>query len=170
MAGSVNSVNLIGHLGKDPEVRYTGGGQAVANFSLATSDTWKDKNGEKQERTEWHRIVVWGKQAEHCGEYLRKGRLVHIEGRLQTREWDDKDGQKRYTTEIIANRVTFLGGGRDSGEASREDFGGASGAAPSGSGATPNGMFSSHHARHTARHASISALGAWYPSPSRTIK
>jgi single-strand DNA-binding protein len=137
MAGSLNSVNLIGHLGKDPEVRYTGGGQAVANFSLATSDTWKDKNGEKQERTEWHRIVVWGKQAEHCGEYLRKGRLVHIEGRLQTREWDDKDGQKRHTTEIIANRVTFLGGGRDAGDGdrggSRDDRGGGRGGSSQGS-------------------------------------
>jgi single-strand DNA-binding protein len=137
MAGSVNSVNLIGHLGKDPEVRYTGGGQAVANFSLATSDTWKDKSGEKQERTEWHRIVVWGKQAEHCGEYLRKGRLVHIEGRLQTREWDDKDGQKRHTTEIIANRVTFLGGGRDAGDGdrggSRDDRGGGRGGSSQGS-------------------------------------
>lgn len=111
---SLNKVFLIGNLGADPEVRYTPSGQAVANFRIATSDVWSDKNGERQERTEWHRIVVWGKSAELCGEYLRKGRSVHIEGRLQTREWDDKSGQKRYTTEIVADRVTFLGS-RDGG-------------------------------------------------------
>jgi single-strand DNA-binding protein len=129
MGGSLNKAMLIGRLGKDPEVRYTPSGQAVANFSLATSESWT-KDGQKQEKTEWHRIVVWGKQAEHCGEYLRKGREVHIEGRIQTREWDDKSGQKRYTTEIIADRVTFLGGGRDSGEGDRggsRDSGGRGG-------------------------------------------
>jgi single-strand DNA-binding protein len=106
---SVNKVILIGNLGKDPEVRFTPGGQAVANFSVATSDNWTDKSGQKQERTEWHRIVVWGKQAELCGEYLKKGRQVYIEGRLQTREWTDKEGRKNYTTEVVANAVTFLG-------------------------------------------------------------
>ena len=112
---SVNKVFLIGNLGADPEVRYTSSGSAVANFRIATSEVWNDRNGERQERTEWHRIVVWGKQAEHCGEYLRKGRSVHVEGRIQTREWDDRDGNKRYTTEVVANSVTFLGGRSDGG-------------------------------------------------------
>lgn len=107
---SVNKVILIGNLGKDPEVRFTPGGQAVANFSVATSDSWTDKSGHKQERTEWHRIVVWGKLAELCGEYLKKGRQCYIEGRLQTREWTDKEGRKNYTTEVVASSVTFLGG------------------------------------------------------------
>ena len=110
MAGGVNKVILIGNLGADPEVRFTPGGQAVANFRIATSDTWTDKNGQKQERTEWHRIVVWGKLAELCGEYLKKGRQCFIEGRLQTREWTDKENRKNYTTEVVANGVTFLGG------------------------------------------------------------
>lgn len=106
---SVNKVFVIGNLGRDPEVRFTDGGQAVCNFSVATTDVWNDKSGQKQERTEWHRIVAWGKTAELCGEYLKKGRQVHVEGRLQTREWE-KDGAKRTTTEIIASHVTFLGG------------------------------------------------------------
>lgn len=107
MAG-VNKVIIIGNLGKDPEVRHTPQGQAVATFSVATSENWNDKSGQKQERTEWHRIVVWGKLAELCGRYLQKGRKAYIEGRLQTRAWDDKEGQKRYTTEIVANTVQFL--------------------------------------------------------------
>ena len=112
MAGSgVNKVILIGNLGKDPEVRYTPGGQAVANFTIATNENWTDKQGQKQERTEWHRIVVWGKAAENCGEYLSKGRQVYIEGRLQTREWTNKEGAKQYTTEVVANQVVFLSGG-----------------------------------------------------------
>jgi single-strand DNA-binding protein len=115
MAGSgVNKVILVGNLGKDPEVRYTPGGQAVANFTIATNENWTDKQGQKQERTEWHRIVVWGKAAELCGEYLSKGRQVYIEGRLQTREWNNKEGQKQYTTEVVANPVggvVFLSGG-----------------------------------------------------------
>jgi single-strand DNA-binding protein len=113
MAG-LNKVMLIGNLGKDPEVRYTQGGQAVANFSLATNESWTDKAGQKQERTEWHRIVVWGKAAELCGEYLSKGRQVYIEGKLQTREWTNKEGQKQYSTEVVASPVggvVFLGGG-----------------------------------------------------------
>lgn len=112
---SVNKVILIGNLGRDPEIRFTPGGQAVANFTLATTDTWNDKAGQKQERTEWHRIVVWGKLAELCGEYLKKGRQTYIEGRLQTREWQDKEGQKRTTTEVVASQVVFLGGGRGEG-------------------------------------------------------
>lgn len=114
MAGGVNKAILIGNLGADPEVRFTPGGQAVANFRIATSESWTDKNGQKQERTEWHRIVVWGKLAELCGEYLAKGRQCYVEGRLQTREWTDKEGKKNYTTEVVANQVVFLGG-RDGG-------------------------------------------------------
>ncbi len=109
MAGGVNKVILIGNLGADPEVRFTPGGQAVANFRVATSESWNDKNGQKQEKTEWHRIVAWGKLAELCGEYLKKGRQAYIEGRLQTREWTDKEGKKNWSTEIVANQVTFLG-------------------------------------------------------------
>jgi single-strand DNA-binding protein len=117
MAGSgVNKVILVGNLGRDPEVRYTPGGQAVANFTIATNEAWTDKSGQKQERTEWHRIVVWGKQAELCGEYLSKGRQVYLEGRLQTREWTNKEGAKQYTTEVVANQVVFLSGGDRSGQ------------------------------------------------------
>ncbi len=106
---SLNKVMLIGNLGQDPEVRYTPGGQAVATFNIATSERWTDKAGQQQERTEWHRIVVWGKQAENCKEYLSKGRPVFVEGRMQTREWTDKEGKKRWTTEVNAQRVQFLG-------------------------------------------------------------
>jgi single-strand DNA-binding protein len=107
---AVNKVILVGNLGADPELRYTPGGQAVANFNLATNEKWTTKEGEKKERVEWHRIVVWGKPAELCGEYLKKGRQVYIEGRNATREWTDKDGIKRWSTEVIATNVVFLGG------------------------------------------------------------
>jgi len=117
MAGGVNKVILIGNLGADPEVRFIPAGQAVANFRIATSDTWTDKTGQKQERTEWHRIVVWGKTAENCGEYLKKGRQVYVEGRLQTREWTDKENRKNYTTEVVAHDVKFLGPKPDDAEA-----------------------------------------------------
>jgi len=113
---SVNKVILVGHLGRDPELRYTPSGAAVANFTLATNDAWTDKSGEKQERTEWHRIVVWGKQAEIAGQYLTKGKQVFIEGSLQTREWNDKEGNKRQTTEVRALRVIMLGRGEGRGE------------------------------------------------------
>jgi single-strand DNA-binding protein len=106
---SVNRVIILGRLGKDPEVRFTQGGQAVCNFTVATSESWKDKDGQKKERTEWHRVVVWGKLAELCGEHLKKGRQCYVEGKLQTSEYE-KDGVKRYTTEVIAHEVTFLGG------------------------------------------------------------
>lgn len=109
MAG-VNKVILIGNLGADPELRYTSGNQAVADLRLATSRKWRNKNNEMQEDTQWHRVVVWGKQAEQCKEYLAKGRQVFIEGRLQTRQWEDRDGNKRYTTEVVAQTVQFLGG------------------------------------------------------------
>lgn len=113
---SVNKVILLGNLGADPEVRFTPSGQAVANFRMATTDSWTDKSsGQRQERTEWHRIVVWGKLGELCGEYLRKGRQCYVEGRLQTREWQDRDGQKRWTTEVVASQVVFLGGRGEAG-------------------------------------------------------
>ena len=108
---SVNKVILVGRLGQNPEVRYTPSGAAVCNFSVATNETWNDKSGQKQERTEWHRVVVWGKLAELCNQYLQKGRQVYLEGRLQTRQWQDKDNQTRYTTEIQAQTVQFLGAG-----------------------------------------------------------
>ena len=106
----LNKAQLIGHLGCDVELRYTQSGTPVANFRVATNEYWNDKNGERKERTEWHRIVAWGKVAELCGEYLSKGRQVYIEGSLRTRAWDDRDGNKRYTTEITAQNVRFLGG------------------------------------------------------------
>ena len=107
---SVNKAILVGRLGRDPETRYTSAGQAVCNFTLATDETFRDRNGERQKRTEWHRIVVWGKLGELCGEYLAKGRQCFVEGRLQTREWTDKENKKNYTTEVVANNVVFLGG------------------------------------------------------------
>ncbi len=122
---SVNKVILVGNLGRDPELRYTQGGQAVANFSVATSENFNNREGQRQERTEWHRIVVWGKTAENCAQYLSKGRSVYIEGRLQTREWEDREGQKQRTTEVVAQTVQFLGGPRGSG---------GGGGAPSGGG------------------------------------
>jgi single-strand DNA-binding protein len=107
---SVNKVILLGRLGQEPELKNTPSGLAVCNFSIATSETWKDKNsGQKQERTEWHRIVVWGKLGELCQQYLHKGRQAYVEGRLQTRSWDDKNGVKRYTTEVLATTVQFVG-------------------------------------------------------------
>ena len=105
---SVNRVTLIGNLGRDPELRYTQAGKAVSSFSLATNEKWKDKDGQAQERVEWHRIVVWGKTAESAVQYLSKGKMVYIEGRLQTRDWEDKEGQKRQTTEIVAMSIQFL--------------------------------------------------------------
>ncbi len=114
---SVNKVILLGNLGRDPETRYTTGGDAVTNLSIATSEQWKDKNGDKQERTEWHRVVLFGRQAEVAGEYLKKGRSVYIEGRLQTRKYNDKDGVEKYSTEIVADRMQLIGGGRDGGGA-----------------------------------------------------
>lgn len=113
MASGLNKVFLLGRLGNDPEVRYTTNGGAVANFNVATNESWVDKAGQKQERTEWHRVVVWGKLGELCGQYLSKGRQAFLEGKLQTREWTDKEGGKRYTTEIVASNVQFLGGPGD---------------------------------------------------------
>jgi single-strand DNA-binding protein len=133
---SVNKVILIGNLGRDPETRYMPDGGAITNISIATTDTWKDKQGEKQEKTEWHRVAFFGKLAEIAGEYLKKGSQVYVEGRLQTRKWQDKDGVDKYTTEIIADRMQMLGsrqgmggGGADRGEPpDRESAGGGGGA------------------------------------------
>ncbi len=117
MAKSVNKVILIGNLGRDPEVKYTPSGTAVAKFSIATNERFKDKSGEWQDRTEWHNIVAWQRLAEIAGEYLKKGRSVYVEGRLQTRSWDDKEsGQKKYMTEVVANDLVLLGGRDTSGE------------------------------------------------------
>ena len=116
MAKSVNKVILIGNLGKDPEVKYTPSGTPVAKFSLATNERFKDKAGEWQDRTEWHNIVAWQRLAEIVGEYVKKGQKVYIEGRIQTRSWDDKDGQKKYMTEIIANDLVLLGGRGEGGD------------------------------------------------------
>ena len=123
---SVNKVILLGNLGRDPETRYTTGGDAVTNLRIATSEQWKDKSGEKQERTEWHTVVLFGRQAEIAGEYLKKGRSVYIEGRLQTRKYTDKEGVEKYSTEIVADRMQLLGSARDAGAGSGGDveFGG----------------------------------------------
>jgi single-strand DNA-binding protein len=109
--GSVNKVILVGNLGRDAELRYTPGGSPVATINLATTEVWNDKAGQRQEKTEWHRVVLWGKTAESLNEYLTKGKQIYVEGRLQTRQWDDKDGNKRYTTEIRGDRIVLLGGG-----------------------------------------------------------
>ena len=109
--GSVNKVILVGNLGRDAELRYTPGGAAVATLNMATTETWNDKGGQKQEKTEWHRVVFWGKVAESLTEYLTKGKQVYVEGRLETRQWNDKDGNKRYTTEIKGDKIVLLGGG-----------------------------------------------------------
>jgi single-strand DNA-binding protein len=122
MARGVNKAMLIGHLGKDPDVRYSASGQAIANITLATSESWKDKNtGDKQERTEWHRVVFFGRLAEIAGEYLKKGMQIYVGGRLQTRKWQDKEGNDRYTTEIVAADMQMLGS--RSGAGSPDDFG-----------------------------------------------
>jgi single-strand DNA-binding protein len=140
---SVNKVILIGNLGRDPETRYMPDGGAVTNVSIATTETWKDKSGEKQEKTEWHRVAFFGKLAEIAGEYLKKGSQVYVEGRLQTRKWQDKDGQDKYTTEIVADRMQMLGsrqgmggGDRDAGgdrEAGARPAAKPAGAKPAGS-------------------------------------
>ncbi len=128
---SVNKVILLGRLGQDPELKYTPSGSGVCNFSVATSESWTDKSGQKQEKTEWHRIVVWGKLAELCNQYLAKGRQVFVEGKLQTRSWDDKDGNKRYTTEINAATVQFIGGQAQAGAPAQTSSYNQESAAPS---------------------------------------
>jgi len=135
---SVNKVILVGNLGRDPETRYMPEGGAITNISIATTDKWKDKNGEMQEKTEWHRVAFFGKLAEIAGEYLKKGSQVYVEGRLQTRKWQDKDGQDKYTTEIVANVMQMLGsrqgmGGGDRGESGGERPQGGGAAKPAAS-------------------------------------
>ena len=134
---SVNKVILIGNLGRDPETRYTTSGDAVTNLNIATSETWKDKAGEKQEKTEWHRVVLFGRQAEIAGEYLKKGRSVYIEGRLQTKKYTDKDGVEKYSTEIVGDRMQLLGSKDGGGGGGDAEFsgGGGGGARREGSGA-----------------------------------
>jgi single-strand DNA-binding protein len=129
---SVNKVILLGNLGRDPETRYTTGGDAVTTLNIATSEQWKDKSGEKQERTEWHRVVLFARLAEIAGEYLKKGRSVYIEGRLQTRKYTDKDGVEKYSTEIVADRMQLLGGREGSGTGGDAELAGAT----SGAGAS----------------------------------
>jgi single-strand DNA-binding protein len=119
--GSVNKVILVGNLGRDAELRYTPGGAAVATINMATTEVWNDKSGQRQEKTEWHRVILWGKTAESLTEYLTKGKQVYVEGKLQTRQWDDKDGNKRYTTEIKGDRVVLLGGGGGGGRGASAD-------------------------------------------------
>ena len=147
---AVNKVILVGHLGRDPEVRYTPDGRAICNFTMATTDTWKDKtSGEKRERTEWHRVVVFGRLAEICGEYLSKGRQVYVEGRLQTRKWQGQDGQDRWTTEVVIDQrgtMQMLG--------AREGGGGG----PAGGGAAGGG-------RHSQGHGGGGAQSGDYNSP-----
>ena len=116
---SLNKAMIIGNLGVDPEIRYTQSGTPVANLRIATNETWTDKGGQRQERTEWHRVVVFGRTAENVGKYLTKGRQVFVEGRIQTKEWEDRDGNKRYTTEIVAQNITFLSGGSGGGGGGR---------------------------------------------------
>src|SRR5512146_204260 len=137
--GSVNKVILVGNLGRDAELRYTPGGAAVATLNLATTEVWNDKSGQRQEKTEWHRVVLWGKSAESLAEYLTKGKQIYVEGRLQTRQWDDKDGNKRYTTEIRGDRIVLLGGGggganRGAGQARASAGAGAGAGASQGGG------------------------------------
>src|SRR6186997_447322 len=123
--GSVNKVILVGNLGRDCELRYTPGGAAVATLNMATTEVWNDKSGQRQEKTEWHRVVLWGKSAESLSEYLTKGKQIYVEGRLQTRQWDDKDGNKRYTTEIRGDKIVLLGGGGGGGGARQQTRGAA---------------------------------------------
>jgi single-strand DNA-binding protein len=148
---SVNKVIIIGNLGRDPETRYMPEGGAITNISVATTETWKDKNGEKQEKTEWHRVAFFGKLAEIAGEYLKKGSQVYVEGRLQTRKWQDKDGADKYTTEIVANAMQMLGsrqgagagggGGAEREMPEREGGGASKGAAAAKPAAKSGGKF-----------------------------
>ena len=141
MARGINKAIIVGNLGRDPEVRYTANGNAIANITVATTESWKDKqSGERQEKTEWHRVVFFGRLAEVAGEYLKKGAQVYIEGRLQTRKWEDKSGQERYTTEIVANEMQMLGSrGDGASRDSDDDYSGATRSATDSSGGGASG-------------------------------
>ena len=141
MARGVNKAIIVGNLGRDPEVRYTANGNAISNITVATTESWKDKqSGERQEKTEWHRVVFFGRLAEIAGEYLKKGAQVYIEGRLQTRKWEDKSGQERYTTEIVASEMQMLGSrGGGASEAPDDDYSGEARSATGSSGAAASG-------------------------------
>ena len=141
MARGVNKVILIGNLGSDVELKYTPSGGAVANVSIATSDSWTDKSGQRQERTEWHRLVFWNKLAEIVGQYLKKGSKIYIEGRLQTRSWDDQSGQKKYTTEIVVTDMQMLDGRNDGATGGGGGMGGAPGGGFAGGGPPAGGDF-----------------------------
>jgi single-strand DNA-binding protein len=145
MAKSVNKVILVGNLGKDPELKHTSSGTAVATMTIATNERYKDKTGEWQDKTEWHNVVLWSRLAEIAAEYLKKGRSVYVEGRLQTRSWEDKQGQKRYTTEIVANDLVLLGGGGGG----REDFAGGRGGSRTDFDQSGSGDFDSAPSRST---------------------
>jgi len=161
---SVNKVILLGNLGRDPETRYTTGGDAVTNLRIATTETWKDKNGDKQEKTEWHSVVLFGRQAEIAGEYLKKGRSVFIEGRLQTRKYTDKEGVEKYATEIVGDRMQLLGGPRDGGGAGGgaedEPSGGERRAPSRGSGSGGGGSGGGGSSRGSSDKGSGSSGGA----------
>lgn len=160
MAG-VNKVIIVGRLGADPETKQVGNGGTVARLSVATSENWVDKEGQKQERTEWHRIVVWGKLAEICGRHLAKGRQVYVEGRLQTRSWED-NGQKKYSTEIVANTVQFLGGPNE-----RAESGASQGQyANSGGGASRGGFNSNRPAASNANEDAGGGFQDFSPEPN----
>ena len=148
--GSVNKVILVGNLGRDAELRYTPGGAAVATLNMATTEVWNDKAGQRQEKTEWHRVVLWGKSAESLTEYLTKGKQIYVEGRLQTRQWDDKDGNKRYTTEIRGDRVVLLGGGGGGGGGGGMSRGGGE---DSMGGGQPSHDSDAGRAAHRRRHS-----------------
>jgi len=153
---SVNKVILLGNLGRDPETRYTTGGDAVTNLRIATTETWKDKSGDKQEKTEWHSVVLFGRQAEIAGEYLKKGRSVYIEGRLQTRKYTDKEGVEKYATDIIANEMQMLGG---------KEGGGMGGGGDRGEGASSRGSEGPRYERQP-RNAPMAPAATSAPSVS----
>lgn len=137
---SVNKVILVGNLGADPEMRYLPSGEAVANLRVATTDTWKDKEGNKQESTEWHRISFFGRQAEVCGQYLKKGSQIYVEGSIRTRKWQDKDGQDKYSTEVRGDRMQMLGGRQGMGGPGADSPSREGSARPGGQGSKPAGQ------------------------------
>lgn len=161
MAGSVNKVIILGRLGQNPELKYIPSGQAVCQMSVATSESFKDRNDQMQERTEWHRIQVWGKMAENCAKYLQKGRQVYVEGRLQTRSWDDKEGKKQYITEIVASQVIFIGSGHGEGggDEGRDDSRGAARGGSGGGGGGHGGGRSSGPSSQQRKAQSEPAVG-----------